>query len=79
MFQRPLPWKARLKGSASDSPMVDDFKESTQLRGFPCGDAGGAAINHVERKPYAARVRMIILLSLLSWAVLLGVVALIIA
>ena len=79
MFQRPLPWRARLKGSASDGPMVDDFEQPTQLRESPCGDAGGAAIEHVDRKPYAARLRMIILLSLLCWAVLLGVVALIIA
>lgn len=79
MFQRPLPWKARLKGSASDGPMVDDFEDPTQLRQSPFGDAGGAAISHVERKPYAARVRMIIVLSLLCWAVLLGSVALITA
>ena len=78
MFQRPLPWKARHKGSASDGPMVEDFEESTQLRVSPFG-AGGAAINHVERKPYAVRVRMIILLSLLCWAALIGVGALIIA
>lgn len=78
MFQRPLPWKARLKGSASDGPMVDVFDESTQLRESPIGDAGGAAINHVDRKSFAARVRMIFMLSLLCWAILLGGVALII-
>ena len=58
--------------------MVDDIEESTQLRETPCGEAEGA-VNHVERKPYAARLRMIIMLALLCWAILLGLVALVLA
>lgn len=72
MFQRPLPWRARLKGSASDGPMVDDFEQPTQLRESPYGDVGGATIEHGDRKPYAARLRMIILLSVICWAVVIA-------
>jgi len=83
MFQRPLPWKARLKGSVSDGPMVDDFEQPTQL-GESLGDVGhsdaeGPMHRQIERTSFAARLRMIVVLAIICWAVLLGVVALIIA
>lgn len=77
-----LPMNTRLKGSeVSDIPMVDDFDETTQHRDSPKsvsvgdGDAEGATMKHVERSSLAASLRMIILLSLICWAVLLAVIA----
>lgn len=68
---------------APESPMVEDGDQPAQLRAFP--DDGGHGLgegtmdHHLGRKPYAVRVRMIILLSLLCWSVLIAAVALILA
>lgn len=79
MFQWPLPRNIRFRGSASDRPLVDNFEEPAQLRETPGGDDEGAMSSSVELRPYAVRLRMIILLALLCWAIVLGVIALIIA
>lgn len=73
----------RRGAEVSDSPMVDNSDQPTQFRAFPDdGDHGreeGTMDHHLERGSYAVRVRMILLLSLLSWAVLAAVVAAIFA
>ena len=66
----------------SDRTMADNLEEPTQHRAS-CYDVDherpeGMMSNLVERKPYAVRLRMIILLSLLAWAGLLGLLALLI-
>jgi hypothetical protein len=63
----------------ADSPMVDNSDQPSQLRACPddgghVGEAG-TMDHHAERRPYAVRVRMIMLLSLISWAMLIAALA----
>lgn len=57
-------------------PMVDDVHESAQLNASADGidhlGAEGAAAEGQDRKSYATKLRMIILLSLVCWAALIA-------
>lgn len=64
--------------------MIDILDEPTQLRGASGTNIGrdesaDATVEQLERPSFAARVRMIILLSLICWAALFGIIAWIIA
>ena len=71
----------RLHGSGiSESEMVDEFEEPNQPRASHGEvDQGTEAdmTSYVEPAPYAARLRMIILLSLACWAALIAGAALV--
>lgn len=74
------PLEDRPRGpEVSDRPLADNLDEPTQHRtsldDVDHQRAEGMMSNAVERRPYAVRVRMIILLSLLAWAALLGLLA----
>lgn len=59
--------------------MVDNSDQPTQLHAFPEeGDHGreeGTMDYHAARKPFALRVRMIIMLSLICWGALIATLA----
>ena len=57
--------------------MVDNFEEPRQSRASEDVDHSVEAdmISHVETTSYAARLRMIILLSLICWALVIAGVA----
>lgn len=60
--------------------MVDNFENPKEPQASPEDDDQGVAdemINQIEVKPFAERLRMIIALSLLCWALVIGAVALI--
>ena len=63
--------------------MVDNLEERTQLREPPGGDGHGDAerpmYSHADRTSFAARIRVIILLAIICWAVLLAALAWIIS
>jgi hypothetical protein len=64
--------------------MMDNIEDPTLLLGAseldddgPC-ESGGITIQRIERPSFAARVRVIVLLSLLCWALLIAGAVLII-
>ena len=61
----------------SETAMVDNFEEPNQSRASEDVDHGAATdmITHVETTSYATRLRMIILLSLICWALVIAGVA----
>lgn len=61
----------------SEAEMVDDFDESKPPLASGDVDQGVETdmIAHVETRSYGARLRMIILLSLLCWALVIAGVA----
>ena len=70
----------RLHGSeVSEAAMVDDFEESKPPRASEDVDQGVDAdmIAYAETRSYGARLRMIILLSMMAWALVIAGAALI--
>lgn len=65
-----------------ETAMVDNFEEPKQPQASQEDDEPGVEadmISQIEIKPFAERLRMIIALSLICWAVVLAVLALIFA
>ena len=58
--------------------MMDNIEDPMQLLGATeladdsYGDSGGTTVERIERPSFATRLRMIVLLSLLCWAVLIA-------
>lgn len=68
----------RLLGAeVSDTRMVDNFEEPKQNRTSGDVDQGAETemITYIETNSYAARLRMIILLSLICWVLVIAGVA----
>lgn len=65
----------KLRGAeVSESAMVDNFEEPNQTRASEDVDQSAETdmITYVETTSYAARLRIIILLSLVCWALVIG-------
>lgn len=65
------------RSEVSETAMVDNFEEPKQPRASEDVDHGEETnmISRVETSSFAARLRMIILLSLVSWALVIAAVA----
>lgn len=77
---KALPMEHRLRGSeVSQAAMVDNIEESKPPRASEDVDHSAELdmIAYVETRSYGARLRMIILLSLICWALVIAGVALI--
>lgn len=77
---RALPMEHRLRGSeVSEAAMVDNVEESKPPRASEDVDhpVEPDMIAYAESQPFGARLRMIILLSLICWAMVIAGVALI--
>ena len=76
----PRPMEHKLQGwGVVEATMVDSFEEPKPPQASEEDDQGAPAdmINQIEIKPFAERLRMIIALSLICWAVLLAMLALV--
>ena len=77
----PRPMEHKLpRWRAVEAAMVDNFEEPKSPQASAEDDDQGVPadmINQVEIKPFAERLRMIIALSLICWALLLAVLALV--
>lgn len=65
----------RLRGAeVSEAEMVDNFEEPNQTLASEDVDQGAETdmITYIETPSFAARLRMIILLSLICWALVIG-------